>query len=271
MTAARAVVVRSGGLGDFVLALPLLRALERAGHSLTVVTRASYFALLEARGLACGFLDVDGAHFASLFHRPVAALRAAFDDASVYSFLPDADGAFARRAALAGARRVVALEPRPAAPPHFALRALEAAGLPATPAALEVSHLARGAAPSARALWLHPGSGSPRKNAPLEAFVARAHDWRGPRVFLLGEADRALEARVRAAARALDAEVVIEPPLPDLARRLAREAAAFVGNDSGPTHLAAALGVATEALFIATDPEVWRPIGRAVRVSRLGG
>lgn len=270
MTPPRAIVVRSGGLGDFLLALPLLRALEREGHPLTLVTRASYHALLAARGLACELLDVDGARVASLFHEPAPALRATFAGAMIYSFLPDADGALARGAARAGARRVVALEARPCAPPHFALRALRDAGLRADAALLDASHLEREAAPGARSLWLHPGSGSARKNAPLDAFVARARAWRGPRAFLLGEADRALEAPVRAAARSLDAEVVVEPPLVDLAERLAHEAAAFVGNDSGPTHLAAALGVATEALFVATDPEVWRPIGRAVRVSRFG-
>ncbi len=264
----RAVVIRSGGLGDFLLALPLLRALEREGHPLTLVTRASYAALLRARGVARAFVDVDGAAFASLFHEPSDALRGALAGALVYTFQPDADGAIARGAARAGARRVIALEARPVGPPHFALRALRDAGLRPDPALLETSHLARAPVSAARALWLHPGSGSARKNAPLDAFAGRARAWSGPRVFLLGEADRALEPAVRAAARELDAELWCEPPLVDLAARLAREAAAFVGNDSGPTHLAAALGVPTEALFVATDPEVWRPLGSAVRVSR---
>lgn len=41
------------------------------------------------------------------------------------------------------------------------------------------------------------------------------------------------------------------------------------GNDSGVTHLAATLGVATTAVFIATDPQVWAPAGEHVRV--VGG
>lgn len=40
----------------------------------------------------------------------------------------------------------------------------------------------------------------------------------------------------------------------------------FVGCDSGPTHLAAALGVRTVVLFGPTDPAVWGPIGPAVRI-----
>jgi heptosyltransferase-3 len=43
----------------------------------------------------------------------------------------------------------------------------------------------------------------------------------------------------------------------------------FVGNDSGPAHIAAAYGVPCVVLFGPTDPEVWRPWrtqGRALQM-----
>jgi ADP-heptose:LPS heptosyltransferase len=54
-------------------------------------------------------------------------------------------------------------------------------------------------------------------------------------------------------------------PLPGLAAALAA-CALFVGNDSGTTHLAAACGCPTLALFGPTDPAAWAPRGRAARV-----
>jgi len=42
----------------------------------------------------------------------------------------------------------------------------------------------------------------------------------------------------------------------------------FIGNDSGITHLAAALGVPTIALFGPTDPYVWGPRGTKVYIAR---
>jgi ADP-heptose:LPS heptosyltransferase len=42
--------------------------------------------------------------------------------------------------------------------------------------------------------------------------------------------------------------------------------AAFIGNDSGITHLAAAVGAPTLAVFGPTDPALWAPRGKAVRV-----
>ena len=67
-----------------------------------------------------------------------------------------------------------------------------------------------------------------------------------------------------------------DPPLPDavriadlydLACWLAK-ARLYIGNDSGITHLAAAVGTPVLALFGPTDPEVWAPRGQHVRVGR---
>ncbi len=40
----------------------------------------------------------------------------------------------------------------------------------------------------------------------------------------------------------------------------------YLGNDSGPTHLAAAVGTPVVALFGPTDREVWAPRGSKVHV-----
>jgi hypothetical protein len=56
--------------------------------------------------------------------------------------------------------------------------------------------------------------------------------------------------------------------LPTLATTL-KAARLYVGADTGPTHLAAALGVRTVALFGPTDPARWAPIGPCVRVAPL--
>jgi heptosyltransferase-3 len=45
-----------------------------------------------------------------------------------------------------------------------------------------------------------------------------------------------------------------------------KDAAAFVGNDTGPSHLAAIIGVPTVALFGPSNPIHWRPLGPDVNV-----
>jgi ADP-heptose:LPS heptosyltransferase len=41
---------------------------------------------------------------------------------------------------------------------------------------------------------------------------------------------------------------------------------AFIGNDSGITHLAAGMGIRTIAVFGPTNPAVYKPVGPAVTV-----
>jgi heptosyltransferase-3 len=53
----------------------------------------------------------------------------------------------------------------------------------------------------------------------------------------------------------------------DLARWLAG-AALYIGNDSGITHLAAAVGIPVIALFGPASPDIWAPRGPNVTVLR---
>lgn len=55
---------------------------------------------------------------------------------------------------------------------------------------------------------------------------------------------------------------LVDAPLRPLAARLSL-LRAFVGNDSGPRHLAAAVGVRTVTLFGPEDPHEWHPYDRA--------
>ena len=56
------------------------------------------------------------------------------------------------------------------------------------------------------------------------------------------------------------------PPLGELASRLAG-CRAYVGNDSGVSHLAGLCGARSFVLFGPTSPTVWRPLGARVFVS----
>jgi heptosyltransferase-3 len=105
---------------------------------------------------------------------------------------------------------------------------------------------------------IHPFSGSARKNWPLENFreLARQLESEMPVRWCAGPEDPPLEGAVR-----ID-------DLYELARWLAR-AQMYVGNDSGITHLAAAVGTPVLALFGPTDPEVWAPRGANVTVGRF--
>ena len=92
---------------------------------------------------------------------------------------------------------------------------------------------------------IHPFSGSPRKNWPTENFCELAR-----RLQQFAPIEWCIE---------LDGTPRI-PGLYDLACWLVN-ASLYVGNDSGITHLAAAVGTPVVAWFGPTDPAVWAPRG----------
>lgn len=112
---------------------------------------------------------------------------------------------------------------------------------------------------------VHPGSGSPAKNWPRDRFVEVARRRAGGRPWLL-----ALGPAEGAFAAPPDAVVAREWPVRVLGAALAG-AGLFVGNDSGASHLAAATGAPTVALFGPTDPDVWAPVGNRVTIIRAPG
>jgi hypothetical protein len=99
---------------------------------------------------------------------------------------------------------------------------------------------------------IHPFSGSSRKNWPLDRFRAVAELLEPPIEWSAGPNEE-LEG-----ARRFDDRLA-------LAQWLAG-ARCYLGNDSGVSHLAAAVGTPVVAVFVASDPRVWAPRGTQVRV-----
>jgi hypothetical protein len=99
---------------------------------------------------------------------------------------------------------------------------------------------------------IHPFSGSAKKNWPLERYRELARHLDGPVYWCAGPEE------------SLDGAVRFED-LYDLACWLAA-ARLYIGNDSGITHLAAAVGTPVIALFGPSDPALWAPRGDHVQV-----
>lgn len=119
------------------------------------------------------------------------------------------------------------------------------------------------------AVYIHPGAGKQKNRWPADRFAAVARDLAGrghPVWWLAGPQD---SGTVEAATAALGANlpVVRGESIPMLAARFAR-AALYVGNDTGPLHLAGAAGCPTVGVYGWTDPAEWRPVGRCVRSVR---
>lgn len=117
--------------------------------------------------------------------------------------------------------------------------------------------------------YLHPGAGKLKNRWPVDRFAAVAS----------GLMAQGLEVQViegpqdSGTAEALSGKVgrpllVIQgETIPMLAARFAR-AALYVGNDTGPLHLAGAVGCPTIGIYGWSDPREWKPVGSRVRAIR---
>ena len=274
----RALVIRGGALGDFILTFPVLNALREAAPDsrLEVLAYPGIAALAETSGLIDAFRSIEYGPLAGFFTRGSVldpGLRgyfASFD--LILSYLYDPDGIFAENLQNAGAKRVITGPHRPGESSH----AIDQLAAPLTtlglPLAGRATRLAlEPAVHEALTVALHPGSGSAAKNWPVEKWRQLAGKLlaANPEVKLAiigGEADAAAIHALRglAASRVVLWENL---PLPELARRLAG-ARLYLGHDTGVSHLAAAAGVPSLLLFGPSDPGVWAPPHEYVRVLR---
>ena len=113
---------------------------------------------------------------------------------------------------------------------------------------------------------LHPGSGGADKRWPIGHFWALSATLRAgglPCAVVCGPVET--EAGLDVEGCPDSVPLIRQSSLSDLIA-LAAAADLFVGNDSGPAHVAAAVGTPTLTLFGPTDPGIWRPQGPHARV-----
>lgn len=265
------LVLRGGALGDFIVTLPalaLLRSRWPAAQIELVGNATAAVLALDARLLDRAHSQHE-ARWAAL-HDPApltpdfARELATFD--LVVNFWPDPDGDLAHRFPLHAAQTFLsapALPTRAPAAAHYC-EPLRALGLSTKPFWY---HLAS-PEPGARLIALHPGSGSPQKNWPLDRWVSLCtwltRERHADLLIVTGEADTAA-----AAALAPFGRPAHQLPLRDLVAQLAR-CRLFLGHDSGISHLAAACGVPSLLLFGPTDPAIWAPPAPHVTVLQTG-
>jgi heptosyltransferase-2 len=279
------LVIRGGAIGDFILTLPAIAALrnrfpdthlEVLGYPHIVelalagglVDRAQP---IEARGLA-GFFARGGA-----LEPDLADYFSEFD--VIVSYLYDPDEIFRINVArcspalfLAGPHRPDETQRVHAAKvylkPLERLAIFDADAVPRLQVESRASH-------PVPVLALHPGSGSEKKNWPEDKWAGLLQhlldDTSLDLLMVGGEAEGERLQRLAAALPPLRVRVAQSLPLRELARKL-QPCMAFVGHDSGISHLSAALALPGLVLWGDSVEEIWRPPhpGVVILQSRAG-
>ncbi len=299
-------MIRGGAIGDFILTLPALKALREThpGAHIEILGYKHIAALVENRFYAQVVRSIEYGPLSSFFTKDselspdLANYFASFD--LIISYLYDPDGIFEKNLHRCGARKFLNGPAKIDNFEHAAwqlARPIEELGLCVEDFSAKLypsnedrhvaeeflGNLSRPSPSSPRdesvrladrtgIVAFHPGSGSEKKNWPLQNWIdlgnrlLGSRGFRGSIVMVSGEADedqiRQLEL-ICGNARVVFAKNL---PLPHLAAVL--EHAIFIGHDSGISHLAAAAGANCILLFGPSDPAIWAPLNENVRVLR---
>ncbi len=267
------LVFHTGALGDSVLIWPMLRALATRGP-VTLIAARDKARLAQRYIPGVTAVDGDSPDFSRLFAAGAEleiseSVRDLIGNAAqTISFVSNREDAFAENLkAIAPITLTGFIVPHQLPKPlhittnHFLQ--------------LLVQHIAVAPVdpePRPRTLdgpvLVHPGSGGRDKCWPADRFEKLLEHFRAigrPTLLILGEVELERMPAAQMQRWRDRSETVTPADLQELAEHIAR-AALYIGNDSGPTHLAAQLGVPTLALFGPTDPRIWAPRGPAVTV-----
>ena len=268
------LIVHQGALGDLVCIFPVIAALRRHFRPVGILCQEHLGRLAAAEGLVAAWFPIEAAWTASLFAGEAGgeARRrlAAYTHFLVFSGSESLGSSLQR----IGATRICRIPPRPPADQRIhvtehALTHIRGCGLlPESKRTPPETEDPSAAAPvennRSTTVLIHPGAGSPRKRWPLSGFREVALQLEALRLspeFVIGPAEQDLlpelagrSATVHRPAGSLDLLALL------------RSAAAYIGNDSGVSHLAAWTGVPSVVIFGPTDPVRWRPRGRSVAI-----
>jgi len=276
------LVIFPGALGDLMCLMPALAAIARrhAGASIELMARFELARLAAGRTVVARAHSIDAREVGALFsdETPVDpdARRFFGDFDRIYSFFASDDPRFRARLTAATDADVSFHPFLPDDDAHVSAAYLRAIDATASPMDSRLEPTPDDLAVAARALdqsnvdrshlvVIFPGSGSPAKNWPADKFAALASalSKRAGVAVILGPAESSLEPIFRERG----VPVLKDLDLPTVAA-VARFAAAFVGNDSGVSHLAAAVGTPGLAIFGPTEPARWRPLGGRIDILR---
>jgi ADP-heptose:LPS heptosyltransferase len=289
----RVLIVHQGAIGDFICCLPALACLRQA-LSDAHITLLGYPRVLEIaveRYYAESVLSIDRADMALLYQEGEAYpadFRALFEGFRRIGVFGSDNGPFSRN--LEELSRAPVTVARPFPPEgsgihmvDHALSLVRSMGFPVHRDCPRLHLLAKerheavaflnhhGVTRDDPVIAIHPGSGSQKKMWPLERFLtlaeglATAHG--GQILFVVGPGEEHIKERLFTMIRGKPWFVLSGLSLPLLGAIL-EQACVFVGNDSGISHMAAAVGVPVVTLFGPTDPVVWAPLGGDVTVIR---
>ena len=281
MTEDRILIIHFGALGDVVATFPALLRLKEVYGSISMVCQSNVGSLARYLDIADHWYPLEAASFASLYTSrvdpAVEKILRSFPSIILFS----GSRSFEKTLLSITGKDIYRINSRPdpgrktRIARHIlsnliSYKLLEESDIDVFDRLLPTIHQDRRDSDDHRLkILIHPGSGSRKKCWPIENFIKTAAFIETLGLlpeFILGPAEHdfydILTRRKSSNAKIHKVDSSIKLAL------LLKTGGGFVGNDSGVSHLSAFLGLPTVAVFGPSDPDVWEPLGRSVKILR---
>jgi len=278
------LLIRAGALGDSLMLMPSIRALEK-GNEIIFAGRRPGIDYIKPYVEQC--IDMESSGWHRLFMKdPGVPLNLAIPTPDhIVAFLNDPEGIISgnlRACFPESIINVFPVFPFDTDERHIGLymaQSIQDSGLPldaqscfegslAVPIMASKVRQSSGEGP----VVIHPGSGSQKKNYPplywaqlIRELKKSALDNSKRTVLLIGPAEDGMAVFFKDELNEMDIELKVLPESEELVS-IIHNASVYIGHDSGVTHLAAMLGKPVIALFKDSPVARWRPLGPDVRI-----
>jgi len=288
----RILIIKNGAIGDFLLSLPAFYSIRNKFPEayIEIMGNSEMVKLVEGRFYAEKGISIEISGFSNFFIKDgnlpgyLADYFKSFQ--KIFTYLNDKDGTFVNNLSRTGVKEVYPF--KILSPEFFEEHAvkefskilnLSDIGLVTEEPKIFLNESDRQFASDffkshsefskeKPLIAIHPGSGSTKKNWPLKNFIELSEqllkDLNCNILFLTGPAEE--KSGSLGNIPVIDGLIKVKDLSLQQIASILEMCDLYIGNDSGITHLSAAVGTPTIAIFGPTNARIWGPVGNNIKI-----
>jgi len=254
----KVLIIREGALGDLILTFPVFLNFKKNGYSVFVAGKGIYKNFVEKYGYVEKFIPIDSSEYLFFFEKDNSQLRKFLKDFEIIISYTDENEIIGENLKKNFNKKI-----------FFHPVKKEKLNIHITDYLLEPlkkifgenlhSFVDLNLENKKEFYVIHPGSGSKNKNWQKEKFLSLANNLKNVKI-ILGPAEEK-----EFWFKNFKGEIIINPTFDEIIE-IAKKTIAYIGNDSGISHLFSITGVKTIIIFGPTSPFIWAPRGKNVKI-----
>jgi heptosyltransferase-3 len=252
------LIIREGALGDLILTFPVFFNFKENGYRVFVAGKGIYKNFVEKYGYVENFIPVDSSEYLFFFEKENSKLKEFLKDFDIIVSYTDENEIIGENLKKNFKKKIFF---HPVKKEKLNIRITDYLMEPLKKIFGEnlYSFVDLNLENKGEFYVIHPGSGNKNKNWQKENFLKLANILKNVKIILGPAEDYEFWLKN------FNGGIVINPSFDEI-MEIAKKTIAYIGNDSGISHLFSITGVKTIVIFGPTSPFIWAPRGKNVKI-----